>query len=186
MNRRKPRQSCDGTREGFGWLWAAVRACQTFSMGASQPAFNRVRVALHGGRSARCHACAAPLPRTPGGPSRRATVAWKRQAWLQAAGPPPGWHGRLGAGRLAGSAFYCCCAAVPAEPSTAEYRWCLFNLAPPPRLSFNCFIPVPSNKLCALLKHCTSYRYCQSSSKFLVTCLKLLKEFIKREEVGNA
>lgn len=92
----------------------------------------------------------------------------KWQAWFQAASPPPGWLGRQGAGRLAGSAFYCCCAAVPAEPSTAEYRWCLFNLAPPPRLSFNCSVPLFSNKLCALLKHCTSYRYCQSSSKFMV------------------
>lgn len=154
--------------EGFGWVSATGRACQTFSMGTSQSAFNCLQVALLGERFARCHVCGAPLSRAPGGPSRKATVACKRQAWFQADSLPPGWHGRQGAGRLAGSAFYCCCAAVPAEPSTAEYRWCLFNLAPPPRLSFNCFIPVPSNKLCALLKHCTLYRYCQSSSKFMV------------------
>lgn len=123
---------------------------------------------------ARYPACGAPLSGAPGGPSGKATVACKWQARFQADSPPPGWHGRQGAGRLAGSAFYCCCAAVPAEPSTAEYRWCLFNLAPPPRLSFNCSIPVPSNKLWALLKHRASYSYSQSSSNFMVRLLEEL------------
>lgn len=139
-------------------------------MGTFQSAFNRsVRKPLRTGEGVHTMTCMVhhyqELREAPLG---RPQLACKWQAWFQADSPPPGWHGRQGAGRLAGSAFYCCCAAVPAEPSTAEYRWCLFNLAPPPRLSFNCSIPVPSNKLCALLKRCTSYGYCQSSSKIIV------------------
>lgn len=126
----------------------------------------------------------APLSRASGGPSRKATVACKWQAWFQADSPPPGWHGRQGAGRLPGSAFYCCCAAVPAEPSTAAYRWYLFNLAPPPRLSFHCSVPVPSNKLCALVKHCTSHRYCESSSKFIVRMCSVARRARRRKTSG--
>lgn len=124
---------------------------------------------LHHRSCAYCHIYGAWVSslssgqRTPGVPCRKSPVAW-----IWADSPPPEWHGREWSGSLAGSAFYCCCAAVPAEPSTAEYRWCLFNLAPPLSLSFNCPIPVASNKPC-VLKHCTSYRYWLSLSKFMVS-----------------
>lgn len=35
------------SNEGFGWLSAAVRACETFSMGTSQPAFSSTGEGVH-------------------------------------------------------------------------------------------------------------------------------------------
>lgn len=166
----KARQGCDGTRGGSGGSGRGDGGADP-ERGHRVPACNR-----RPGAALPCPSCASCARLTCGlhrrrelreAPAGRPEWPVSGEARFQADSPPPGWQGRQGAGSLAGSAFYCCCAAVPAEPSTAEYRWCLFNLAPPPHLSFNCSVPVPSNKLCALLKHCTSYRYCQRSSKFM-------------------
>lgn len=84
VNRRKPRQSCDGIKWGF-------RVGLGHSKGTSALRQGRLAVSiwppgswLHGWRCARYHACGAPLSRAPGGPSRKATVGCKWQAWFQA------------------------------------------------------------------------------------------------------
>lgn len=52
-----------------------------------------------------CHVCGALLSGTPGGPREGPGGLWKRQAGIRAESPPPGWHGRQGAGRLLAPPF---------------------------------------------------------------------------------
>lgn len=77
--------------------------------------------------------------------------SFPRQLWQQstsvAATPAPEWRHNLcyvsrlywvewlvgtSSNKFADSAFNCCFAAVLAELGSSEYRWCLFNPAPPP------------------------------------------------------
>lgn len=124
-------------------------------------------------RCAHCHTCGTwgsslnSRWRTLADPSRKATGACSSPVWAESRRTK--WHGRGWSGSLAGSALECCCAAVSAEPSTAEYRWCLFSLAPPPCLSFSCPIPVASNRLHPLPKHSMFYRYWQNIPRLMLS-----------------